>query len=349
MAKNEIGVAISEFLKHKRLTPKNMLNTVAKWSSRDFVRFVEQFEHLSQYPTSERRMQNSVYDFVASNSLSGGGWPCSSLDCRLRKADELARFAALYADKIVIYNPLSRYYQNPEYADQSFDDGMRAEVVACLAILHYLRPLLEAGYIQLAPRYDLYCQECLKSVREIGLQVQGAIKKAVKLYSRDITVKFSTYDDNQTAIELDGPDDLFEHVTVFRAGSARIRDLKRRSKTTLIMPYFDDIAYDISKQCTTAIGTYLTTREFDLHVMQSLNSRDTRPVNTAMLSGMSHTVPFLQGAQITKLIKLRQNEGESFNAYRDSLSQAMKLASRSDKESQIRELYNDEVAPELQD
>jgi hypothetical protein len=43
---------------------------------------------------------NSVLANAASISLGCGRWPCNSLSCRLKRAEQLAQFAALYSDQV---------------------------------------------------------------------------------------------------------------------------------------------------------------------------------------------------------------------------------------------------------
>ena len=53
--------------------------------------------------------EKSIFAQSASLSLSGGNKPCAYIRCRLQHAQNLAQYAALYADKIYIYNNCRRY------------------------------------------------------------------------------------------------------------------------------------------------------------------------------------------------------------------------------------------------
>jgi len=61
---------------------------------------------------------DSLYNFVATNRLSGGKNDCIRFECRLRKVEELANFSALYADIVLINNPFEEYLERHEFNEQ---------------------------------------------------------------------------------------------------------------------------------------------------------------------------------------------------------------------------------------
>jgi hypothetical protein len=73
--------------------------------------------------------------------LRGGPRPCADWACRKRRLDELIRFAALYADQILIPDPFWDF-------DLRVDDPWtRRSLLDDLAGLGELRPLMEAGIV----------------------------------------------------------------------------------------------------------------------------------------------------------------------------------------------------------
>src|SRR5689334_6281420 len=98
--------AFFEFLRKNRLTASQLEKTIMAWTPAKFGDIVVELESL--LPVQKDRAR-SVFEFVANSQLSAEPLPCSALECRLEHADELARFAALYADRILIYNPFEKH------------------------------------------------------------------------------------------------------------------------------------------------------------------------------------------------------------------------------------------------
>src|SRR4030042_5350267 len=75
-----------------------------KWGLNDILDFNEKLlNEIEEQPQGNYEITN--FNFVANSSLSAQtSGPCMELNCRLRRVDRLARFAALYSDRIYIEN-----------------------------------------------------------------------------------------------------------------------------------------------------------------------------------------------------------------------------------------------------
>lgn len=62
----------------------------------------------------------SYFNFYANSTLGGAAYPCSALECRLNNLDNLLRFSALYADKVLIQSPIDAHYERLE-SDKDID------------------------------------------------------------------------------------------------------------------------------------------------------------------------------------------------------------------------------------
>ena len=51
-----------------------------------------------------------VFDHTASLAMGGGRSECSYLGCRIRRIDELTRFATFYSDRVLINNSFADYF-----------------------------------------------------------------------------------------------------------------------------------------------------------------------------------------------------------------------------------------------
>ena len=306
-------------------------------------------------------MASSIFDFVTNSTLSGGVRPCSALECRLRQADKLARYAALYAERVLIRDPLEKYWDITK-----INDLVRATVAGDLLLLYYLRPLLEKGILEIASQWVGLCEKHLKEVTQMEEAFRRKLTKAQRLLERKhITRVKATLkgEDQMPFIEITGVDSLTGHSPVViellelpplmakqfdgaKPYSLSERDLRKFGIFDfLIDPILDDLF--IQNWYSVMYGSsYLTDREPDIDALRVINDRKTNVQNDALLEGLSHTVPFIYDVDLAKLVRLREVEGESFQVYRDALSATLRSA-RGLNSIRIREAFQDQIRPEL--
>jgi hypothetical protein len=73
-----------------------------QWGRDDFLMHAA---HLSALLPHQTERSVSKFDLVGDTAFAGGPYPCREQNCRIRQVDSLAQFAALYADKVLIYDP----------------------------------------------------------------------------------------------------------------------------------------------------------------------------------------------------------------------------------------------------
>src|SRR5215216_3414888 len=98
--KNTNAEALYEYLKKKLKSKKTLHEKISEWNAKQTFDFVMECKEL--LPTQEEK-STSIFDFVANSSLSGGRFPCFGPECRLSRVDDVARFAALYSDYVLIH------------------------------------------------------------------------------------------------------------------------------------------------------------------------------------------------------------------------------------------------------
>ena len=64
---------------------------------------------ISLTPLEGIKPEKSLFAHSSSISLGGGRFPCSGIECRTKRVQELAQFAAFYSEKIYIRNYFSGY------------------------------------------------------------------------------------------------------------------------------------------------------------------------------------------------------------------------------------------------
>lgn len=106
----------------------------------------------------ENRTTEAASPFIQAASISPGGGrqPCSALQCRSKKLNELANYAALYADRVYVSNFLAtRAFEDApvSQARQLFDSD--------LTLFLEIRPLIDGDRIVPVTLSDNYCVHCL--------------------------------------------------------------------------------------------------------------------------------------------------------------------------------------------
>jgi hypothetical protein len=121
---------------------------------------------------------SSTFTFAANDSLSGLPAPFDNRSARLKSADDLARFAALYADAILVRDPLHQYFNQEDAVDSNgrriivkpaltqsmLNKDLKQSITTDFEVLLKLRPLFDAGIAHFVkPQIDA-CPVCLHRV-----------------------------------------------------------------------------------------------------------------------------------------------------------------------------------------
>jgi len=129
----------------------------------------------------------TAFNFIANSDLSAQHkGACIEWNCRLRRVDCLARFAALYSDRVYIQN----YFADYAHASNSEFD-LRYFYTGDLKILLKLRPLLESGIlclIQSEPGFHL-CASCAAKFIPGFESISSKLEKQVDALSEEYLPK----------------------------------------------------------------------------------------------------------------------------------------------------------------
>jgi len=332
-------VLLFEYLNQRGLTLNRAIRTLSKWTLKEVEDFVSEFnEMIPEIP--DTFLKEHIFNFGATSEMSGGDFPCRALSCRMDKVDELARFASIYADTVLIESPLSH------------DDCDHESVFDAIQVLWHMRPLLEAGLIRLVPSTEGICMDCFRKHHGIEGSLVDLLKRVGKAYTEDLKVTFSPdpHEPGSIMMKLEGPKNLFEHGTsLYTFSSEEAAYWRRRRKSTILADHMSPMLNDIIRHTYLSDKysiSYLTRREVDFEIIQALNDEESERRNMALYQAFLHHLPFLQEVPIRKLITLRQNEGEAFQVYRNALTTALRRSS-STGDADLRELFNDVVGTEI--
>jgi hypothetical protein len=119
---------VFDLLRSKGLTNHEKIEyaIMSKWTLNDIINFNERLlDEIEEQPEGHDEITN--FNFVANSGLSAQtSGPCVEWNCRLRRVDRLARFAALYSDRIYVQNYFDQYPDHmPHMPTKWLDETLR--------------------------------------------------------------------------------------------------------------------------------------------------------------------------------------------------------------------------------
>ena len=288
-----------------------------------------------QYEGIPPNREAQAFRFVASRHLRGDYCPY----CRVQKIEFLARFAALYSDLVIV--PLS--LDRPSRAGSLSEAKSQIRDAAESLIL--LRPLILAGIVRPAVMTTRNCCEFhadnLKEFSELTHSIAEDL-------ASDSLGRFSLYYEpplepgGTCSLHIEGPKDYLDHgVMVWRLsqppswvakswrpeadGRLRVPPQKLR-RSGIVQQVFQQIANDTTFHF--AYGSvwrakYLTDLPGEAELLRGLGDNGPSAQHhraTALVSAMTHALPFVGDLTISDILKIRSEISESFEQYRWALA-----------------------------
>ena len=318
----------------------------------DFEALQDVAAELWMYSPFRRSPFSDPFSFLASSSLSGAGDPCFNLPCRIDRALALSRFAALYGETVLIRDP----FEPVLYGEDS--RKLRLDFAHTLVVLRVLRPALEAGVVAFGPADFSFCESHLKVFRAAEERIQEKVFGACSLLLpgvvADLDVGLQTRDD-YTYLSIGGTEKFVPHAGIDLLplpGSSQWTPEQELSpdevsdavQTFVLDPSVIDLQYRLLLNWLLN-ARYLTDRPVDADLLSLMDAVPQSAQPPRFRPKISHELPYIDGLDTKTLLKLRRDEGEAFNVYRDRVRQLVEDASLS--ESEFREAFRDLVEPEL--
>jgi hypothetical protein len=320
--------------------------------------------------------RSSDHTYCASFGMGGGRDECWGLECRQESLNELARFAALYGDQVVVYNSLSDLAPSREqHIPRGDETEVRIGVSHDLQLLLAIRPLIEAGKVVLfTPALD-FCPAC-QAEALFGSQAGHRLKRATKQLETQLSeLPVEFYRDEFSYIaQWKTPGGLFRHeghlkefdvlpdtiiasprtVKQIEAGKSVCLSADMKKKLGLFADEASNVLLSLHFQLSVANAVnalFLTNRDIDVNIL-SLISRDIQMDKNNKISAkhLTSVVPFAGDVPIASLLRLRKREEEAFINFRAALDIALRESVRqqgSFTERDARALYSDVIAPEI--
>lgn len=186
--------------KLKKLVPE--LERQAEWT-------IDEFENYYDW-TAEPDSQFRIALVEGLDPLSPHA-KCADIACRGNAVVQIARSVGLYADRALVYDSLTdRIFFTDEW-----DIKALMSLLKDCAILHALRPLLEAGFFELVNPFTAMCSECHSATQDRAKELSDQMYRELK---SELSV---TVENNELRVDTD----LLGTPIVYR-GALSNNDLK---------------------------------------------------------------------------------------------------------------------------
>lgn len=198
------------------------------WSLNQIERFIDAFDEI--IADQEPNLDISPFSFMPNSNMSAQHLFCNIWDCRLKRIDQLSRFAAFYADSVLIpsYFPYLRHFFSTHltWPDGYEDMDFRYNFCGDIKILNRIEPLLKNNIVKLIrplnPGITL-CSACASARSPEFRDINKRFKKNIGVLCRKylpytkatLTFRDELQEDDIYSIELTGPEDVFDDGRAF--------------------------------------------------------------------------------------------------------------------------------------
>ena len=344
---------------------------VADLPPKQLFGLLEQIAEVTSVANDER--DPGMLAHAATLSLSGGPRPCARMRCRTAAVDRLARVAALYSDRVYVFNPLPAYLSHPPRARDI--ERFLAAIQEDISILQQLRPLAASGHVRIVAPPMTHCPHCL-AVRVFG---EGADARFSRLrtdlkrrFLRDLPVELR-YSRGKYTVHFGSAPGLSEHPRVLEyrrvpkklAGFTRLvakaraegcapLALNHRKALDLHSRVEDEVFHDLvfEMSLSQALDTsFLADSDLHVEALTALSGDEKLArTNRAVMTHLTAVLPFAGDVPISDLLTLRRREGEAFDRFRAALAktvEAVTTESPALTHTQAKHIFHDVLRPGL--
>lgn len=350
-----------EYLEKNNLgDPSEIAEKIFKLPLNKVIKILENCYYLINLNRSNLIAKN-IFDFSANTSLSGGIYPCSCIECRIEKVYNLSVFASLYADTVLIPNFFEYFYHSSfDFKNQEQEFFFRNRIVGDITAFLYFKPLIETGIIRVNPTEVFVCESCLSKLlkkekklnQKFDLIKEKLEPKLIKKINFILDTPFSIIiqnDCNYTNYEVIQfailPDELNKYVRKIPYKFSA-EEIKKLDLVELILkPTFNDLM--LQKYSINAYKlSYLTDKKIDSEIIEAINSED-KNYNSSIVNGLVHSLPFLNGVDIKKVLKIRNEENNVFESYRCAVRNIIRETKSKNNKKFLKEAMENIIVPEI--
>jgi hypothetical protein len=280
----------------------------------------------------------------------------------------MARFAALYADEVILPDPFGEIHDRLELVEEENKTHACIDIAVHLAGLRLLEPVLDEGLVSYASTMHHHlCTGCYaKAIGEVESRYSAKLSSIRKLIKQKLLAGASVEVNqisNDITYHLRGPDTLLPHgghlftsrniPKAFRSRTGKTPFMLTKREISahhLLDREIGEIIEDILRQnwySNLPGANYLTHREIDLEAIRHFEAGSRRRKVSALSPTIfSHSVPIVSEIALNKIVKLRRTEAGAFELYRDAVSKSLQRNRGATLNEQL-QLFNDVVRPEI--
>jgi hypothetical protein len=358
---NNLLLLLDEFGLSRR-SPEDLLYVIGTTGKRKLRKYSQALvDATTNFESEDKPDCMDVFNFLAGSAIRGDSC-CLQPECQAAKLHSFSRFAALYADRVVL--PV-------EFVFSVFDDIDRFRFAHTINAINYLRPLIEAGIVtpQLEP--TCICSDCLQkrgvSLDRITSEVNGFWRER----AGEFRMVYTNESGKPPSLLITGPEAFLPHGGIRMMFRDPLENIRSRTKAApgqagvvvpkstivregLLATVFHEFKSDLMAQQIYGLkygATYLTDSPGQAAFFGELKARGESMANAARLCAhLAHSVPLFSDVSVEKALEIRLREPDAFVRYRSALNKIVRDHVRSGTflgEEDATQLYHDVLRPEI--
>lgn len=309
----------------------------------------------------ESPLLGSLFNFSASVALSGGNYPCQSIDCRIKQIKNLARFASIYANCTTIYNPFDFvYYQLNSTGHQELSpEKFRQETLNAFLIVLEFQPLIERDLINFSKTMYVACVNCKKKIENAENVAYANLKNITKdslfpLMKNEIQIEYEKGSFHLAGIEALIGEDMYMHYKKFPnfliKNGKRITSMKEMGFNNPLMQKIageaiNSVMLQKISDPRNLSWTYLTNNMLEKTLLEKMNRHSEGKAVNFFANGL----PLIQNRSYESLLKTRESFPDEFNAFQNRVSELIAKANTFETQEEFNLYVENQLKKELDD
>jgi hypothetical protein len=355
--------AVIEYMRELGISEEGGISTYIENSDvHDLVRLVE---YLRELIDMEYKLQTyTPFTFVPNDDLSGTGG-CQEIQCKIKRAKIFSIFTAMYADNVYIQLDFITYEHFEACVinldeDDNYEWEFKGYIEHDLEILRVYADLIDAGIVHITPVHKTYCKQCFQKTL-LGIQDPIDISTIKNDYAEKVKMVIDRRENDYVVISLKNLDDFFpdhpmlwildgnynlENLAGTKIGKAvENRTFVNQFVSKFIEREFNAACYN-EAYCKVHNAKFITNKPSD-SIFMTLTKNDKKLSTFENITNIlpQYDMPFITNINMNMLIKLREEEHESFNKYRIALTKAISEQHKTDDGNDWRQIYDDILFP----